>query len=156
MPNNYNPNEIVKLKHLNEFARQLSIKLDGGTDPKTQRVISSITSSSGATVEKVDGVYKIEIQASAITGNPKAVNVIINSVQLSTFPIYVPKVLNLQIQGGFAFYSFRMEKLSISKLATYFTQNNQPVAGETIKGTIVIPEDENYAELAVPFEIYIV
>lgn len=27
----YNPNEIVKLKHLNEFATQLANKLDGGT-----------------------------------------------------------------------------------------------------------------------------
>lgn len=30
----YNPDEIAKVKHLNEFARQLNTKLDGGTDPK--------------------------------------------------------------------------------------------------------------------------
>lgn len=34
MADTYNENEIVKLKHLNEFARQLNIKLDGGIDPK--------------------------------------------------------------------------------------------------------------------------
>lgn len=37
MSDTYNPNEIVKCKHLNELARQLKIKLDGGTDPKPQR-----------------------------------------------------------------------------------------------------------------------
>lgn len=35
----YNENEILKLKHLNEFARQLNVKLDGGTDPKPTRPI---------------------------------------------------------------------------------------------------------------------
>ena len=33
----YNENEIVKLKHLNEFARQLNVKLEGGADPKIDR-----------------------------------------------------------------------------------------------------------------------
>lgn len=42
MSDNYNPNEIVKLKHLNEFARQLNIKLDGGTDPRPQRPITQL------------------------------------------------------------------------------------------------------------------
>ena len=30
----YNPDEIAKVKHINEFARQLNIKLDGGTGDK--------------------------------------------------------------------------------------------------------------------------
>lgn len=38
----YNPNEFLRLKHLNEFARQFNIKLDGGTDPKPARPITSM------------------------------------------------------------------------------------------------------------------
>ena len=37
MADTYNENEIVKLKHLNEFARQLNLKLDGETDQLLQR-----------------------------------------------------------------------------------------------------------------------
>lgn len=40
MPDTYDENEIAKLKHLNEFARQLNIKLNGGTDPKLDRTIA--------------------------------------------------------------------------------------------------------------------
>ncbi len=40
MPDTYNPDELVRLKHLNEFARQLNIKLDGATDPKPARAIT--------------------------------------------------------------------------------------------------------------------
>lgn len=42
MPDTYNENEIVKLKHLNEFARQLRVKLDGETDPKPARTVTRI------------------------------------------------------------------------------------------------------------------
>ena len=35
----YDPNELLKLKHLTEFARQFRIKLDGETDPKPQRTV---------------------------------------------------------------------------------------------------------------------
>lgn len=48
MPDTYNENEIVKLKHLNEFARQLTIKLDGGTDPKPIRPITRFTYKRGS------------------------------------------------------------------------------------------------------------
>ena len=41
MPDTYNPDEIVKCKHLNEFARQLRIKLDGGTDTKQHHLLSN-------------------------------------------------------------------------------------------------------------------
>lgn len=40
MSDTYNENEIVKCKHLTEFARQLNIKLDGGIDPKLDRTLT--------------------------------------------------------------------------------------------------------------------
>lgn len=42
MSDTYNPDEIVRCKHLNEFARQLNIKLDGGIDPKAARPITQL------------------------------------------------------------------------------------------------------------------
>lgn len=62
MADTYNENEIVKLKHLNEFARQLNVKLDGGIDPKTERTLSKLrweSSSHSATNVPSDGVINV-------------------------------------------------------------------------------------------------
>lgn len=61
MPDTYNPDEIVKLKHLNEFARQLRVKLDGQTDPKPARTITSFKFLSRGSYSDVpnDGIINV-------------------------------------------------------------------------------------------------
>lgn len=151
----YNPNEIVKLKHLNEFAAQLGDKLDGKTGT-TSRTISSVISITGSTVTLDDGVYKIQAPQNVITGNPKSVNIYIDSAQFNPLPTFMPRLADMQITGGFKFYSWRIELRSVPRLICYFTQANTPEVGETVKGTIIVPADENFAELDVSFEVTVV
>lgn len=123
---------------------------------KTARTISSVISVTGATVTLEGGIYKIQVPQNVVTGNPKAITINIDSPQFNPFPIYVPRLDDVQITGGFNFYSWRMELRSTPRLTCYFTQANTPEVGETIKGTIIVPEDENFAELAIKFEVTVV
>ena len=122
---------------------------------KTARTISSVISISGSTVTLEGGVYKIQIPQNAVTGNPKSITVNVDSPQFNPFPIYTPRLTDVQITGGFNFYSWRMEMRSTPRVTCYFTQANAPEVGETIKSTIIVPEDENFAELAIKFEVTI-
>ena len=124
-------------------------------ETKIPRIISSVGSLTGATITLEGGVYKIQIPQASITTNPKSITVNIYSAQFNPLPIYTPRIANLQITGGFKFYSWRMELRTSSNptVTCYFTQANTPEVGETVNGTIIVPADENYAELDIPFEI---
>ena len=60
MADTYNPDEIVKCKHLNEFARQLRIKLDGGNvNQRTVSMFQYQTDNSNLINVPSDGVLNI-------------------------------------------------------------------------------------------------
>lgn len=62
---NYNPDEIVRVKHLDEFARQLTIKLDGGTDPKISVTPSPSVASTACTYANGQATVTIPLSAVA-------------------------------------------------------------------------------------------
>lgn len=125
-------------------------------DTKPPRIISTVTGSAGSTVTKVGDVYKIDLPANQISGNPKAVAINIDSQQFNPFPKYVPLMTDLQITGNFAFFSWRLERRTPPRLVCYFTTDNTPEVGEKISGTIIVPGDNNYAELTIQFEVNII
>lgn len=125
-------------------------------ETKIPRVISSVISVTGSTVTLEGGVYKIQApQSSMTTGNPRALTINVDSAQFNPLPIYTPRLADVQITGGFKFYSWRLELRNSGnpRISCYFTQANTPEVGETVNGTIIVPADENFAELDIPFEI---
>ena len=124
---------------------------------KTERTISSVISLTGSTVTLEGGVYKIQVPQASVTGNPKSLTISIDSPQFNPLPKFMPYLVNTQITGGFNFYSWRLElRIANPRITCYFTQTNAPEVGETVKGTIIVPADETYAELRVPFEATII
>ena len=126
-------------------------------ETKPPRIISSVISLTGSTVTLEGGVYKIQVPQSSVTGNPKSLTISIDSAQFNPIPKFMPYLTDTQITGGFAFYSWRIElRTSNPRITCYFTQSTTPEVGETVNATIVIPEDNNYAELTIPFEATII
>ncbi|MBR6712135.1 MAG: hypothetical protein IKI76_03980 [Selenomonadaceae bacterium] len=153
----YNPDEIAKVKHLNEFARQLRIKLDGETDPKPQRVfynIKCVCSSGSPTIINptlVDGVYTVSITTAQIT--QKFITFSFNSYSISSLvgqiPYWVPS--NNNTFGNYTTWGGRGSGSAENNTSVRVTFYDNTVA-QIVEGSVVFDEDENFARTEIKFK----
>lgn len=160
MSDTYNPDEIVKCKHLNEFARQLRIKLDGGTDPKPTRdlTVKLVTQS------RVDGNYKIadgtisEGVCSINFAYPTSVRLRVGSTSFETFDVLPQFVSECPVTTTI----FRHKNFPSStstgapkEVAFEFNLTDAQV-GDNVTGTFHVPESASYAAVDLPIVINII
>lgn len=156
MSDTYNENEFLKLKHLNEFARQLNIKLDGGTDPKLPRVFSKIRVWSGSNAESyttgLDGdIIEVNFPFSRFVSARQIAPNIFSDSFTESCPMPI-------ITGDFPCKQFTWNPPTAS--ASYvnswmfnFTVDEQ--IAQVCQWEITFPESENYQERKFTFKINI-
>ena len=144
----YNPNEVLRLKHLNEFARQLRIKLDGETDPKIEhsiiRVAIGIT---GGTFIR---------QAPVTFDQPNVLNYPLSKLTSPNLRLYTTsldfatmpsKITMLQSTPNIDITGFSWV---LSDTATYISVKLDEIKVQSFDFTVIIPEDNIYQAMVIP------
>ena len=157
MADTYNPNEIVRCKHLSEFARQLNIKLDGGTDPKPQRSITKLVylakNGETQTINMSNPVINCTRDTAFYSSNTQ--NTIIFRVS-TNYGGSVPEIRDLQTTGDgewqliSASYGFPSNPTSSTRNLWNITIKREGFSAETVTFTLHFDETPTYAAFDLP------
>lgn len=163
MPDTYDPNELVKLKHLDEFARQLRIKMDGGTDPKLDTPL----------IEVRAGVVNAITPGQEIYGNTPYDNTplvfqLTTAQATSTYVSFrlrgymfnsIPTTLQWQGAAKVMQTSWRADSMPVSVTNRSCADISVACPTQTvttISGTIIVPESATYKKVEIPVILNVV
>lgn len=156
VPNTSNPDELLKCKHLTEFARQLNIKLDGGIDPKLDRIIDYVRLDTNTVhaCELQDDIYKCTDLLSHVNSSTLAPAIVVKSssfADIDVIPLLIFEFNLYQITLRPATY-IGTGRMNSYEVAVYFRLPDKTTP-RVVTGEVIFPETATYNELRIPVEI---